>query len=60
MKYLRSQPSFEEFISWILEDRGNKNSSYSSWMKDMTWTPFYSVCPVCQLDYSVIKLDGEG
>jgi len=60
MKTLMLQPSFEEFISWILENRARKKSSPSSWMKDKTWTPFYSVCPVCQVDYSVIKLDSEG
>jgi len=59
MKDLQSQPSFEEFISWILKDRTNKNRSVSSWKKVITWTPFYTVCPVCQVNYTVIKLDGE-
>ena len=59
MEELTTQPSFPEFISWILKERGNSNNSPRTWMRDKTWTPFYSVCPVCQVNYSVIKLDGE-
>eukprot|EP00090_Calanus_glacialis_P004511 TRINITY_DN13371_c0_g2_i2.p1 TRINITY_DN13371_c0_g2~~TRINITY_DN13371_c0_g2_i2.p1 ORF type:complete len:436 (+),score=75.83 TRINITY_DN13371_c0_g2_i2:79-1386(+) len=61
LEELRSQPSFPEFVSWLLESRSNKSISTNSWKKDMmAFKPFFSVCPVCQVDYAVIKLDGEG
>jgi len=56
---LNSQPSFAEFISWILLNRQEKDNSPASWAKEKSWNPLYSVCPVCQVDYAVIKLDGE-
>eukprot|EP00090_Calanus_glacialis_P004508 TRINITY_DN13371_c0_g1_i3.p1 TRINITY_DN13371_c0_g1~~TRINITY_DN13371_c0_g1_i3.p1 ORF type:complete len:415 (+),score=60.42 TRINITY_DN13371_c0_g1_i3:269-1513(+) len=55
-----SQPSFHEFVSWLLDTRSNKSGTQESWKNDKAFSPFFSACPVCQVDYSVIKLDGEG
>lgn len=60
MEELNSQPSFQEFVSWLLDNRSNKPGTQESWKNDKAFSPFFSVCPVCQVDYSVIKLDGEG
>jgi len=57
---LESQPSFDEFVSWLLKNRSDKSGTPESWKVDKSFSPFFSVCPVCQVDYSVIKLDGEG
>jgi len=56
---LRSQPSFPEFVTWLIKDRTGKDDTPASWEKDNTWTPYYTVCPVCDLDFSVLKLDGD-
>jgi len=58
MEELQSQPSFEEFVSWLLETRANKSGSPESWTVEKSFSPFFSICPVCQVDYKVIKLDG--
>jgi len=59
LEQLRTQPSFEEFVDWLIRDRENKDDSLQAWKHDFTWTPLYTVCPVCNLNYSIIKLDGE-
>ncbi|XP_023341912.1 uncharacterized protein LOC111711722 [Eurytemora carolleeae] len=56
---LRSQPSFPEFVDWLIRSRENLNATPASWFKENTWTPFYTVCPVCDLNYKVLKLDGD-
>ena len=42
---------------WLVENRSGRGDSPSSWSKDNTWVPFYTVCPVCQLPYTVLKLE---
>ena len=42
---------------WLVENRAGRGASPSSWSKDNTWVPFYTVCPVCQLPYTVLKLE---
>jgi len=59
LEQLASQPSFPEFVDWFISDRDGKEDDHNSWKHDMTWTPFYTVCPVCDLDYTVLKLDSE-
>ena len=49
---LSSLPSFSEFVSWLIQDR-------ESWAEVMGWSPYYSVCPPCQLNFTTLKLDGE-
>merc|ERR1711892_1254136 len=58
VEQLNSQPSFEEFVSWLLKNRSDKSGTPESWKVDKSFSPFFSVCPVCQVDYKVIKLDG--
>ena len=60
MEELNSQPSFQEFVSWLLDTRSKKSGTQESWKNEKAFNPFFSVCPVCQVDYSIIKLDGEG
>ena len=40
-----------------MKNRAGKGYSPSSWEKDNAWVPFYTVCPVCQLPYTVLKLE---
>ena len=42
---------------WLVANRADRGNSPSSWAKDNAWVPFYSVCPVCQLPYTVLKLE---
>ena len=42
---------------WLVKKRAEKGDSPSSWAKDIAWVPFYTVCPVCQLPYTVLKLE---
>ena len=56
---LSSLPSFSEFVSWLIQDREGKDGSRESWAGVMGWSPYYSVCPPCQLNFTTLKLDGE-
>ena len=101
---LWSQPSFPEFVDWLIRfveilwsffnprvfdrDREGKSPTPSSWSDENAWLPFYSgltccffffslaaalalkvwgcfkmfpspVCPVCDLPYTVLKLDSD-
>ena len=56
---LARQPSFPEFVAWLLRDRAGQDGSPHSWARDNTWVPYYAVCPVCQHNYTVLKLDSE-
>ena len=42
---------------WLVKNRAEKGDSPSSWAEDIAWVPFYTVCPVCQLPYTVLKLE---
>ena len=44
----------------MIEDRTNKDSSYSSWPKNIAWIPFHVMCPVCQNKFDILKMDTEG
>jgi len=57
MGELLTQPSFPEFVDWLVKNRAEKGDSPSSWAGDIAWVPFYTVCPVCQLPYTVLKLE---
>ena len=57
MEELFTQPSFPEFVDWLIKNRADRGESPSSWAKDNAWVPFYAVCPVCQLPYTVLKLE---
>ena len=56
---LRKQPSFSEFVDWLIEERRGKGASRKSWRSDKTWVPYHTVCPVCQNTFTVLKLDSE-
>ena len=56
---LRKQPSFSEFVDWLIQERRGKGASRKSWMLDKTWVPYHTVCPVCQNTFTVLKLDSE-
>ena len=40
-----------------MKNRAGRGDSPSSWAKDNAWVPFYTVCPVCQLPYTILKLE---
>ena len=42
---------------WLVKNREGRGDSPSSWAKENAWVPFYAVCPVCQLPYTVLKLE---
>ena len=56
---LRKQPSFPEFVDWIIQERKGKGYSRKSWRSDKTWVPYHTVCPVCHHNFTVLKLDSE-
>ena len=56
---LAKQSSFPEFVDWLINDQAGSSSNPHSWSKDNTWVPFYAICPVCDIPYTVLKLDSE-
>ena len=43
---------------WLVKNRAERGGSGpKSWAKDNAWVPFYALCPVCQLPYTVLKLE---
>ena len=56
---LRKQPSFSEFVDWLIQERRGKGDSRKSWRSDKTWVPYHTICPVCQNTFTVLKLDSE-
>ena len=59
IKELRRQPSFPEFVDWLIQDRSGKEATRQSWEEVLAWRPYYTVCPVCQRDFTILKLDSE-
>jgi len=57
MEELLTQPSFPEFVDWLVRSRAGKEESPAAWAEENAWLPFYAVCPVCQLPYTVLKLE---
>ena len=57
MEQLLTQPSFPEFVDWLVMNRAGKEASPAAWAEENAWLPYYAVCPVCQLPYKVLKLE---
>ena len=57
MEELLTQPSFPEFVDWLVRNRAGKEDKPAAWAEENAWLPFYAVCPVCQLPYAVLKLE---
>lgn len=57
MEGLLTQPSFPEFVDWLVMNRAGKEASPAAWAEENAWLPYYAVCPVCQLPYKVLKLE---
>ena len=57
MRQLSKQPSFVEFVDWLISERLGKDSSRVSWNNDKTWVPYHNICPVCQYNFTILKLD---
>ena len=57
MEELLTQPSFPEFVDWMVRNRAGKEDKPAAWAEENAWLPFYAVCPVCQLPYTVLKLE---
>ena len=53
------QPSFPEFVDWLIDERSGKDASRKSWRSEKTWVPFHTVCPICQNNHTILKLDSE-
>ena len=39
--------------------RSGQDGSRKSWRAEKTWVPYHAVCPVCQNNFTVLKLDAE-
>ena len=57
MEDLLTQPSFSEFVDWLVQNRAGKENTPVAWAEENAWLPYYAVCPVCQLPYTVLKLE---
>ena len=57
MEDLWTQPSFSEFVDWLVQNRAGKEITPVAWAEENAWLPYYAVCPVCQLPYTVLKLE---
>ena len=57
MEDLLTQPSFSEFVDWLVQNRAGKEITPVAWAEENAWLPYYAVCPVCQLPYTVLKLE---
>ena len=57
MEDLLTQPSFSEFVDWLVQNRAGKKITPAAWAEENAWLPYYAVCPVCQLPYTVLKLE---
>ena len=57
MEELLTQPSFPEFVDWLVRNRAGKEDKPAAWAEENAWLPFYAVCPICQLPYTVLKLE---
>ena len=57
MEELLTQPSFPEFVDWLVSNREGRDDNPAAWAEENAWLPFYAVCPVCQLPYTVLKLE---
>ena len=57
MEELLTQPSFPEFVDWLVRNRAGKEDKPAAWAQENAWVPFYAGCPVCQLPYTVLKLE---
>ena len=57
MEELLTQPSFPEFVDWLVRNRGGKEDRPAAWAQENAWVPFYAGCPICQLPYTVPKLE---
>ena len=60
MEDLLTQPSFSEFVDWLVQNRAGKENTPLAWAEENAWLPYYAVCPVCQLPYTVLKLEEPG
>ena len=40
-----------------MRNRAGKEDKPAAWAEENAWLPFYAVCPVCQLPYTVLKLE---
>ena len=60
MEELLTQPSFPEFVDWLVSNRAGMEDSPAAWAEENAWLPFYAICPVCQLPYTVLKLEDPG
>ena len=60
MEDLLTQPSFSEFVDWLVQNRAGKENTPVAWAEENAWLPYYAVCPVCQLPYTVLKLEEPG
>jgi len=60
MEDLLTQPSFSEFVDWLVQNRTGKENTPVAWAEENAWLPYYAVCPVCQLPYTVLKLEEPG
>ena len=56
---LSSLPSFPEFAAWLIQDRAGQDGSRESWEGVLGWAPYYVDCPLCQLNFTTLRLDGE-
>ena len=47
------------YVDVIIMSRSGQDGSRKSWRSEKTWVPYHAVCPVCQNNFTVLKLDAE-
>ena len=57
VRKLYPAPSIENFTS--LEEKFNDMQVRTEWQEVQGWAAYYAVCPLCQLDFTFIKIDGQ-
>ena len=56
LEVLEKQPSFKEFVEWIIVKADKKDTKMSDWK---AFKPYYLKCPVCNIKFKFLKLDSE-